>query len=310
MFLSDREYADMLSRQEHEGALSNRADDKYTPPAKGRRNTDISPDQAESKGDCKSEICYEDDEKACTPLKQTPNYVNDTFSPSGFLDEEDRNIREDEKMANRLHIAEQKELHKQRIGYLFDADYAKHLAQDESNDSKACCTEYVDKKWENVESYLDDVEGGICISLLLPELGSYEVTIFENFSVQVDAVKKHDKGARPVEYKADYSFEGATKGIVMDMIQHEYMDASGILFIFVDRLKLRGPSSQCFVSPGKADKEEDDSSPHLANTKEDNHFVNKNNTSSATGVGEAKKTNSFMLRVKKSTLGRMLAFNK
>lgn len=240
---------------------------------------------------------YEDDEKACTPFQK------------GMEQEEDRYHKEDADIANRLHIAEQKEYHRIRIGELFDADYAKHLAEDETHDSKACYINYVNKKWDNVESYLDDVAGGICISLLLPELDTYKVSIFENHSIQVDGYRKaegDDAQKAPEAYKADYSFEGATRGISDDMVEHEYIAASGILFIFVERLRLRGPSSQCYVSPSKQQNNIvcEMEKPKLVNEKvEQNHFVSKNQTG-LKGVSQ----NSFMLRVKKSTLGRMFSF--
>lgn len=293
---ADREYADYLARQELSNRLSPHADDKHTP-IKRSAAGDSKHEPAECKG-----LTFElspEEEKECTPHFDDRNGCK---IEDGFLDDERYHMLEDERIANNLQIAEAKEAHKRRISELFDADYARHLAEDASHDSHVCYSAYTDKKWDNVESYLDDVEGGICIALLLPDLGSYDVSICNDYSVQVDAMRatKQADGS-DVEYKADYSFEGATKGITCDMLQHEFVKQSGILFIFVERLKLRGPSSQCYISPSKS-KGEELEKPQLVNKTEENHFVNKNKT--------ALKTNTFMLRVKKSTLGRMLSFNK
>lgn len=305
MLSIDKEYADMISRNELEAQLCNRADSKCTPTRHTGMANDSKGFQADSKNCTDKYALSPEEEKACTPF-----YCGES-DDDGFLDDDRLHALDDARMAAAMQIAEQKEVHKQRIGELFDADYAKHIAGDDSFDSKICYTKYVDKKWENVESYLDDVEGGICISLLLPDLDTYDVSIFESHSIQVDAVRKprdcemNDESA-PVEYKADYSFEGATKGICLEMIQHEFIKQSGILFIFVEKLKLRGPSSQCYISPSKSnDPGSIVEKPRLANSEEPNHYISRNKTENA-----VKAKNSFMLRVKKSTLGRILSFNK
>ena len=295
---TDYSYADELSREELGNYACRKADEKCTP-VKSR------PSGEGAVAECKTPgmyMSYDDDEKACTPFQKG-------ICDEGFL-EEGRYHLDDEKIASSLHVADQKEYHRIRIGELFDSDYAKHLAEDDTHDSKTCYTNYVNKKWDNVESYLDDVAGGICISLLLPELDTYKVSIFENHSIQVDGYRKVQKETEeqkaPGEYKADYSFEGATRGISDDMVEHEYIATSGILFIFVQRLRLRGPSSQCYISPSKQQDSNacEMEKPKLVNEKkEQNHFVSKNNTDR-----KGSSQNSFMLRVKKSTLGRMLSF--
>lgn len=281
--LSDSKYADELSREEYERRI--KKNELLSPRADAKRSAFFTPEsKADLKGYDRSPTCdFADDEKAWTP------FCNRTES-----------VNEDELLAVELAKAEEKEMHMHRIGMLFDGDFAKHLSTS-AQESKFCYDQYVNKKWDQVESYLDNVAHGICVSLLLPSLDKYELSVSDNFVLQLDACKKKSReDEETVEYNADYSFEGIDKSLSMDLIDHKYIKEHGILFLFIDRHRLRGVESQYFVSPSKKETDTQQNETSM-NEKKNTHFVNKNANSNSEGTSK----NSIMLRVKNSTFGKI-----
>ena len=98
--------------------------------------------------------------------------------------------------------------------------------------------------WENAEGEVEDVDGGICITLLLPHLRDLQVALHEHRRVvEVQArrmVIRSDKTATKDNsfYLAEFTLDGAQK-MRQEDLSYEYSSAAGLLHIYIDHVSLR-----------------------------------------------------------------------
>ena len=195
----------------------------------------------------------EDDEKDLDE-KEEKSYSNSDIEESDFDYAHHWNqqeIEKDARLAKAIRRNDVRELHRLTVRSHFDSDYAQHVAETDHENDALCYQDFVCRKWEKVEMMVNDVEDGVCISILLPELVDVSVNTKGAYSLLLDATRRKfsEEDSAICCYKAEYSFEGAASAISQRTVEQDYQSESGILFIFIDRLRLAKESTQENSSP-------------------------------------------------------------
>lgn len=105
--------------------------------------------------------------------------------------------------------------------------------------------------WRDADPVIEDVMGGICISMLLPHIKSIDVKLAKKHIVIVEATRMVSKdeemacaAARKkpehTTFDIDFEIEGFPVKIVQNDLHHEYASDSGMLHVYVDNVHLEG----------------------------------------------------------------------
>ena len=196
---------------------------------------------AEEKADSKtSSPGYDDDEKERDEKEEEEE--GDITVCSDEQDEEQRiYFDDDNKLAQLITRNDLRELHRINVRSHFDGEFAKHVSSSDHDNHQQWYQEFVSDKWEQVEMLVDDIHDGICISLLLPELIHVDVRITGPFNLSINATRKafpEERSGSVSKYRAEYSFDGATSSLHSRTVEHDYQSESGVLFLFLDKLRL------------------------------------------------------------------------
>ena len=101
----------------------------------------------------------------------------------------------------------------------------------------------VAKQWERAVATVDSVDGGMCISLVLPSMRKVKIEVCgrKKNKVRVEARRQLYHGDdvatdKDSEYICEYKLDGLATAIHPSDISHEYMRSTGLLCVFVNRV--------------------------------------------------------------------------
>eukprot|EP01041_Mallomonas_annulata_P007816 gene7816-15983_t len=102
--------------------------------------------------------------------------------------------------------------------------------------------EAIGKLWLEADAEVEDVDGGICLSILLPHLLGVKVKVLKRDTVEVEAkrfVVRADKHANAENsiFLAEFVIKGVKK-LVEDNLSFDYSSESGLLHVYVENIQL------------------------------------------------------------------------
>ncbi len=238
--LADRELAAKLCEEEKGSKEIPMADAKLMDYCEFSRARCVGDEKADGKA-CSS-LYYEDDEKERDEKgNEDEEEVEDDITVCSDELEQRIHFDEDNRLAQLITRNDLRELHRINVRSHFDGEFAKHVNSSDHDNHEIWYQEFVLDKWEQVEMLVDDVHDGICISLLLPELIHVDVRITGPFNLSISATRKtfpDERSGSVDKYRAEYSFDGATSSLHSRTVEHDYQSESGVLFLFLDKLRL------------------------------------------------------------------------
>jgi hypothetical protein len=97
--------------------------------------------------------------------------------------------------------------------------------------------------WMNAAAVVEDVAGGICMTVLLPHIKSLNVTLQGKRRVSVDAVRMVFAGETTAvkentNYSIDFNIEGKLLALTQNDISYEYSSEFGLLHVYVEKVHL------------------------------------------------------------------------
>ena len=106
----------------------------------------------------------------------------------------------------------------------------------------------VQKQWEECEALVEDVMDGICITLVLPFVRDLKTKACGHNRVELEAYRvvgtaEQSSGSATVDntqYAAEFIIEGSRLAIQDKDISYEYTSDSGLLHIYIDKVRLDG----------------------------------------------------------------------
>lgn len=121
--------------------------------------------------------------------------------------------------------------------------------------------EKVGKQWEEAEADVEDVSGGLCLTILLPYLRDIKIKAMQKNCVDLEAYRivgqeERHKGLDNEEnsqYCAEFVIEGNNVNIISNDLSFEYSSDTGLLHVYVENVHLDGESTDNNTSSGKGD---------------------------------------------------------
>ena len=110
-------------------------------------------------------------------------------------------------------------------------------------------SEQLAKIWFEAEADVDDVAGGICISLFLPKLiklKAYQVN-GKKFCIEANRKKERTDALTTTdntEYVAEFNIKGKEVKLVENDISYEYISDAGLLIIYIEQVSLTEESNK------------------------------------------------------------------
>lgn len=104
--------------------------------------------------------------------------------------------------------------------------------------------ESISKQWLEADAEAEDVEDGICLTIILPQLRSLKIKACRRNRIEIDAerlVAPNDKSANVdnAQYLAEFEIDGGSSVQITDKdLSHEYSSETGLLHIYVDKVRL------------------------------------------------------------------------
>lgn len=106
----------------------------------------------------------------------------------------------------------------------------------------------VQKQWEDTDAIVEDVMDGICITLVLPYIRDLKTKACGRNRIELEAyrvvgVAEKNSGTATVDntqYAAEFIIEGSKVAILDRDINYEYASDTGLLHIYIDRVRLDG----------------------------------------------------------------------
>lgn len=103
----------------------------------------------------------------------------------------------------------------------------------------------VHKQWEECEAVVEDVMDGICITLVLPFVRDLKTKACGHNRVELEAYRVvgiNERGAsvENSQYAAEFIIEGSKLAIKDKDISYEYASDTGLLHIYIDKVRLDG----------------------------------------------------------------------
>ena len=101
-------------------------------------------------------------------------------------------------------------------------------------------------QWENAEADVEDVAGGLCLTILLPYLRDIKLKASDSNSVDLEAFRiisseERKQGLDTEEnsqYCAEFMIDGSNVSIASNDLSFEYSSESGLLHIYVESVHL------------------------------------------------------------------------
>ena len=110
-------------------------------------------------------------------------------------------------------------------------------------------SEIIAQQWVDADAEAEDVEDGICLTAVLPHLASLSMRLVGRNQVEISARRRIVNYEVTVteensHYAAEFEFDGGAKLVVTeDDLSYHYCKDSGLLHIYVEKMKLAGDSS-------------------------------------------------------------------
>ena len=116
----------------------------------------------------------------------------------------------------------------------------------------------VSQQWLDADAEVEDVAGGLCLTLLLPYLRDIKVTALDRKRVDLEAyriVGAEEQKANLAtvdnsQYSAEFVIDGRNVNITNKDVSFEYSSESGLLFVYVENVHL----DEGVVGEGENDK--------------------------------------------------------
>ena len=121
----------------------------------------------------------------------------------------------------------------------------KRIALLSSNKNVFASLQTIANQWEEADADVEDVAGGLCITLLLPHMMELKVRPSGKYKVVIDATRmvgRDDEYASTenASYCAEYIIEGKNVSIKQEECHHEYSSETGLLHVYIDNIHLDG----------------------------------------------------------------------
>lgn len=112
--------------------------------------------------------------------------------------------------------------------------------------------EQLAKIWQDSEAEIEDVIGGICISIYLPKMTKLRVFEVNGKKVCIEASRKSIKDdvfahKDNTEFIADFDITGSNATISQSDINYEYFAGIGILFVYLENISLSAVQDNLFT---------------------------------------------------------------
>lgn len=122
------------------------------------------------------------------------------------------------------------------------------------------------RQWDEAVAECEDVAGGICITILLPHLCNLKVFTVDEKTVEIDARRSLQEGEDPeassAQYCAEFIITGKDVNVEDRDISYEYSSEAGLLFVYVEKVKLDpvDPAEAVATAAAKGSSGKDDKS--------------------------------------------------
>ena len=178
-----------------------------------------------------------DKETRINAAKQEEEDYNVALSEQKAIEREYRSEKEqqedrDRAVARKLAIKTFREEHRRRK--------FRELILDNPVDASE---EGIQKCWTTAEAVIEDVTGGICITVLLPHIKSLQVVLEGKRKVAVDATRlvfesEKNPPKDSLAYNIDFNIEGKLVALTSTDISYEYCSEHGLLHVYVEKVHL------------------------------------------------------------------------
>ena len=116
----------------------------------------------------------------------------------------------------------------------------------------AISAEELEKVWLGAEADIEDVVGGICISIYLPKMIKIKVYELDGKKVCIEAKRKKEKcdnsiEADKAEYVAEFDITGSNVTIIQSDINYEYFAGVGLLFVYIENISLSSVTDNTYT---------------------------------------------------------------
>jgi hypothetical protein len=109
------------------------------------------------------------------------------------------------------------------------------------------------KQWEDCDADVEDVAGGICLTMYLPELRDIKVKVCQKNVVEVNCFRNlfgNEKiYSATTSYTAEFSIRGSNVYILDKDISFEYSSDTGLLFVYVEKVQINDEADSCSSIP-------------------------------------------------------------
>lgn len=98
--------------------------------------------------------------------------------------------------------------------------------------------------WRNVDPIAEDVMGGICVTLLLPDIKNLSVKLSRKSTVTVEATRLPSHSdvspSTPTDsvFDTDFQIEGKPDSLTQSDISYDYSSENGILHVYIENVHL------------------------------------------------------------------------
>lgn len=141
----------------------------------------------------------------------------------------------DLRMSHRLQVISSREEHrrKKRIAWMSSASYKPF-----SDFS------LISKQWIDADAEVEDVQDGICMTIVLPHLKNISVRVVGKKIVELKAermIYAHEPSptSENSQYLAEFVIDGSNVNITEEDMSYEYDSESGLLHIYVEKVRLQ-----------------------------------------------------------------------
>jgi hypothetical protein len=178
-------------------------------------------------------IARELDEEYSAKTSKDFDFARDiqTNLTSHYIANQEVQEREDRRLALKLVTKSAREAHEEQ-------KKAKVLAS-----ADLCSISAIAAQWEDATADIKNVEGGLCLTLLLPHLADLKVNMKKNHIVDIEAkrmILAGDKTATKSNssYSAEFEIKGRKLNLTTDDMNYTYSSECGLLHIYVDNIHL------------------------------------------------------------------------
>lgn len=122
--------------------------------------------------------------------------------------------------------------------------------------NKLTTIQAIKEQWENAEADIEDIANGICITILLPNLLDLKIRRTGSQKIEFDAKRMRSINEDSINennstYCAEFIIEGHKVNISQKDLSYEYSSEVGIVFIYIDNVRLQNEDEDDVKSESK-----------------------------------------------------------